>query len=372
MSRNNYLNVCFRGDLVGTLAMTPEHKAAFEYDNEWIKNGFSISPFSLPLEKKVFVPSKPHFYGLFGVFADSLPDAWGNILLNRLLKEHGIDPSTLTPLERLSIIGSDGMGALTYHPEREMNVGKMQIDLDFIARECKKILQSQPSENLDELYHLGGTSGGARPKIMTHLDNKDWIIKFSAHVDKEDAGIMEYEYSLCAKECGIPMTETRLFPSKECEGYFSIERFDRINGERKHMLTVAALLELDFREPNMDYHELMKLTKILTGDNKSDIETMFRMMCFNVFAHNKDDHSKNFTYIYDDIKDIWRLSPAYDLTYSTTYYGEHTTSINGNGRNPSKEDLVKVGVNAGMKKGVCLDIIDTIQMNVFERLHKYI
>ena len=264
------------------------------------------------------------------------------------------------------------MGALTYHPENEISVGEIQIDLDFIARECKKILQSQPLENLDGLYYLGGTSGGAQPKNMTHLDNKDWIIKFPAHVDKADAGIMEYEYSLCAKECGIPMTETRLFPSKECEGYFGIERFDRIGGERKHMLIVAALLELDFREPNMDYHELMKLTKIITGDNKMDIETMFRMMCFNVFAHNMDDHSKNFTYIYDDTKDIWHLSPEYDLTYSTTYYGEHTTSINGNGRNPSKEDLMKVGVTAGMKKEICFDIMDMIQTKVIDRLQKFI
>ncbi|MFR2512374.1 MAG: HipA domain-containing protein [Lachnospira eligens] len=101
-----------------------------------------------------------------------------------------------------------------------------------------------------------------------------------------------------------------------------------------HMLTAAALLELDFRQPNMDYHQLMKLTKILTRDNKHDIENMYRRMCFNVFAHNRDDHSKNFTFIYDENNDGWRLSPAYDLTYSTTYYGEHTTTVDGNGRNP--------------------------------------
>ena len=372
MSQNNYLNVCFKNEKVGTLAMTADHKVAFEYDNEWIENGFPISPFSLPLEKRVFISTKTHSYGLFGVFADSLPDAWGNILLNRLLKEHGIDSDAITPLERLSIIGSSGMGALTYHPEKTLSAGIMQIDLDYIAGECKKILQSEFSEDLDELYRLGGTSGGARPKIMTEIDGKEWIIKFPAHIDREDAGIMEYEYSLCAKKCKIPMAETRLFSSKECRGYFGVERFDREAGERKHMLTAAALLELDFREPNMDYHDLIKLTKILTRENKQDIETMFRLMCFNVFAHNKDDHSKNFTYIYDENKDSWRLSPAYDLTYSSTYYGEHTTSVNGNGRNPSYEDLLQVGIKAGMKKEICREIIDTIQTNVMRSLNKYL
>ena len=122
----------------------------------------------------------------------------------------------------------------------------------------------------------------------------------------------------------------------------------------------------------MDYHDLMKLTKILTRDNKKDIESMFRLMCFNVFAHNKDDHSKNFTYIYDEKKDIWRLSPAYDLTYSSTYYGEHTTSVNGNGRNPSKEDLLSVGVKAGMNKKSCMDIVDCVESCVIEKLSKYL
>lgn len=372
MSRNNYLNVCFKNEKVGTLAMTSEHKVAFEYESEWIRNGFSISPFSLPLEKRVFVPTKTHSYGLFGVFADSLPDAWGNILLNRLLKEHGVDSNSITPLERLSIIGSSGMGALTYHPENTFVTSVTQIDLDYIAKECKKILQAEDSEDLDKLYRLGGTSGGARPKIMTQVDGKEWIIKFPAHVDRENVGFMEYEYSLCAKECQIPMTETKLFPSKECDGYFGIERFDREDGARKHMLTAAALLELDFREPNMDYHDLMKLTKILTGNNKQDVETMFRVMCFNVYAHNKDDHSKNFTYVYDEKKDVWHLSPAYDLTYSSTYFGEHTTSINGKGRNPSKEDLLQVGLKAGMKKKRCLEIIDEIQVGVGQRLNKYL
>lgn len=172
------------------------------------------------------------------------------------------------------------------------------------------------------------------------------------------------------------MSETRLFPSENCEGYFGIKRFDRIsdkNGTKRiHMLTAAALLELNFEQPSLDYHSLMKLTKILTRDNKKDMREMFRRMCFNVFAHNRDDHSKNFTYLYEADEDKWHLSPAYDLTYSNTYYGEHTTSVDGNGRNPGRKELLAVGTGAGMKKTRCEEIIDEIEKKVKEMLEEYL
>ena len=127
------------------------------------------------------------------------------------------------------------------------------------------------------------------------------------------------------------------------------------------MATAAALLELDFNQPSLDYHDLMKLTRIMTRDNKMDVENMFRRMCFNVFAHNRDDHSKNFSFVYDTESETWGLSPAYDLTYSTTYYGEHTTSVDGNGQDPGETELLTVGVQAGMKKKQCQEIINEIK-----------
>ena len=373
MRQNNALQVYYDERLVGTLAMTADHKVAFQYDDEWLENGFSISPFSLPLKKQVFVPQKDYFDGLFGVFADSLPDNWGRVLLNRLLRSHKQNPDELTVLNRLAIVGKSGMGALTYYPEKSFSEQQKPVNLDELAEECDKILNTEYSDKLDELYYLGGTGGGARPKIMTTVDGKDWIIKFPAHVDRKDAGKMEYDYSCCARQCGITMSETRLFPSDKCKGYFGIRRFDReADGKRVHMLTAAALLELDFEQPSLDYHSLMKLTKILTRDNKEDVENMFRRMCFNVFAHNRDDHSKNFTYLYDEINDQWRLSPAYDLTYSNTYYGEHTTTIDGNGRNPGRKELLAVGSAAGMRKNNCERIIDTIQACVSQMLGEYL
>lgn len=376
MKQGNALQVLYDGKLVGILAMTADHKAAFQYSEEWLENGFPISPFSLPLKEQVFVPTKDYFDGLFGVFADSLPDNWGRLLLNRLLRAHKQNPDKLTVLDRLAIVGKSGMGALTYYPEKEINEKYGDVNLDELAEQCQKILNTEYSDKLDELYRLGGTSGGARPKIMTTIDGEEWIIKFPAHVDGKNAGKMEYDYSCCAKECGITMSETRLFTSEKCEGYFGIKRFDRIsdkNGQKRiHMLTAAALLELDFEQPSLDYHSLMKLTKILTRDDEKDIEEMFCRMCFNVFAHNRDDHSKNFTYLYDEENDRWSLSPAYDLTYSNTYYGEHTTTVDGNGRNPGRKELLAVGIAAGMKKETCVESMNMIEKCVKNMLGKYL
>lgn len=376
MKQNKALQVLFDNRVVGTLALAANHKVVFQYDDSWLEQGFSISPFSLPLENQVFVPTKDYFDGLFGVFADSLPDHWGRLLLKRLLLAHEQNPDKLTVIDRLAIVGKSGMGALTYYPEQSFSEENDNTDLDELAFQCQKILHTEYSDKLDELYRLGGTSGGARPKIMTTINDEDWIIKFSAHVDGENAGKMEYDYSCCARKCGITMSETKLFPSEVCEGYFGIKRFDRISDisgtKRVHMLTAAALLELEFEQPSLDYHSLMKLTKIITRDNKDDVENMFRRMCFNVFAHIRDDHSKNFTYLYDESADSWRLSPAYDLTYSNTYYGEHTTTVDGNGRNPGKKELLAVGTMAGMKKELCMDIITEIKSCVNEMLGMYL
>lgn len=381
MKINKTLLVKYHDRLVGTLAAMENGKIAFEYADDWMETGFSISPFSLPLEKRVFVPSKTYFGGLFGVFADSLPDAWGNILVNRMLKKNGISVDRITVLDRLAIVGNSGKGALTYEPEYLLEKEYGDFDLDVLAAECEKVLQTEYTDALDELYLLGGTSGGARPKIMTEWDQKEWIIKFAAHADGKDAGVMEYVYSLCAKKCGITMPETRLFPSERCSGYFGTVRFDRekikdqsgnIYTDRRHMLTAAAILELDFEQPCLDYLSLMKLTKILTRDHKPDLENMFRRMCFNVFAHNRDDHAKNFTFLYDEKKDHWGLAPAYDLTYSNTYYGEHTTSVNGNGVDPGKAELLAVARASGMNERRCAKIADEIFEIVKEELCEYL
>ena len=376
MKTTDRLNVMYHGRKVGTMALYKGHLAAFEYDREWIAEGFSISPFYLPLEQKVFIPKADPFDGLFGVFADSLPDGWGRLLVDRLMLKNHMNPYEIGNLERLAIVGQSGMGALCYEPEHSFEAEEKPINLDAIAEECRRILNTESVENLDELFRLGGSSGGARPKILTKIDGEERIIKFPSSTDKTDIGKQEYEYSLCARECGIQMAETRLFPSKNCAGYFGTKRFDRRRKqdgreERVHMLSASAVLETSHRIPNLDYDILMKLTLELTKDF-SEVEKLYRLMCFNVFAHNRDDHSKNFTYLYEEKEEKWVLSPAYDLTFSHSIGGEHATTIHGNGKNPDMLDCVAVADAIGMDSRKAKRIAKEVKECVNSRLRKYI
>ena len=350
MDRLNKVNVFYHNFKVGTMALYQNRLAAFEYDSDWLIDGFSISPFSLPLEKKVFIPKIDPFEGLFGVFADSLPDGWGRLLVDRLMRKEGYNPYEIGSLERLAIVGASGMGALTYRPVIPINDDYDELSLDEIAKECKKVLTSETCDNLDYLFTKGGSSGGARPKILTKVDNEDWIIKFASSEDNEDMGKQEYDYALCARECGLEIEEVRLFPSENTKGYFGTRRFDRLgDGEagKVHMVSAAGILETSHRIPNLDYDILMKLTLQLTK-SMEECEKLYRLMCFNVFAHNRDDHSKNFTYMYKETEKRWVLSPAYDLTYSNSIGGEHATTVNGNGKNPTMEDILAVAKKNGL------------------------
>ena len=355
MNKIKSLQVFYNEKKVGTLALMKNNIVAFEYDNEWINNGFSISPFSLPLKKQVFIPKIDPFDGLYGVFSDSLPDGWGRLLVDRMLNSQNINPREISQIDRLAIVGETGMGALSYKPEYNLLEDKdYQEDYDNLALSCKKILNTEHSADLDNLFRLGGSSGGARPKILTKIDNEDWIIKFPSSLDDNNIGELEYLYSVCAKKCKIDIPETKLFPSKISSGYFGIKRFDRkklsTGTIRKlHMISVSGLLETSHRIPNLDYNDLMQLTLNLTKSFE-EVEKLFRLMCFNVFSHNRDDHSKNFSFIYNEDLNKWELSPAYDLTYSYSINGEHATTINGNGINPGLNDILKVAEKIGLDK----------------------
>ena len=355
MNKIKSLQVFYNEKKVGTLALMKNNIVAFEYDSNWITNGFSISPFSLPLKKQVFIPRIDPFDGLYGVFSDSLPDGWGRLLVDRMLNSQNINPREISQIDRLAIVGETGMGALSYKPEYNLLEDKdYQEDYDNLALSCKKILNTEYSADLDKLFKLGGSSGGARPKILTKIDNEDWIIKFPSSLDESNIGKLEYLYSVCAKKCKIDIPETKLFPSKISSGYFGIKRFDRkklsTGAIRKlHMISVSGLLETSHRIPNLDYNDLMQLTLNLTKSFE-EVEKLFRLMCFNVFSHNRDDHSKNFSFIYNEDLNKWELSPAYDLTYSYSINGEHATTINGNGVNPGLNDILKVAEKIGLDK----------------------
>ncbi len=370
MNNNKLLEVYINQKHVGTLAETKDHLVAFEYSDEWIRSGFSISPTSLPLHKGVFLPKKyDPFDGVFGVFSDSIPDGWGRLLVDRLLLKNQINPASVSPLTRMAIVGNSGMGALEYHPSSDMKADITGMTLDELAVECGKMFDTDNTEHLDELFRMGGSSGGARPKVNYEIEGEEWIVKFPSSIDRKYIGIEEFDYSICAKKCQIPMTDTRLLSSNLYEGYFATKRFDRENGRKIHMVSVSGLLETSHRIPNLDYNVLMQLTLNITHSYK-EIETLFRWMCFNVFAHNRDDHSKNFSYIYED--EGWKLSPAYDLTYSNSINGEHATTVNGNGSNPGMNDILQVAKQVKMDEKKAQKIACEIRDIVYEDLKKYL
>lgn len=347
MKQIRSLEVVYHNRRVGIIALNSPYQMAFQYDRDWLRDGFSISPFKLPLEEKVFLAPIEPFKGIFGCFYDSLPDGWGRLLVDRQLENNGIDFRKIDNLTRLAIVGNSGMGALEYIPTYELQSNAEDMTLDEMAEKCAQVLVKDSSEDLDKLFQLGGSSGGARPKIMTKIDGEDWIIKFPSSEDSKEIGNQEYQYYLCARKCGIEMEESRLFPSKKCLGYFGTKRFDRVCGSKVHMLSVSGLLDVSHRVPTLDYNVLMKLTLELTKSFE-DVKKMFRLMCFNVYAHNRDDHSNNFSYLYCEEEERWVLSPAYDLIYSNSIGGEHATTINGNGKNPGLEDILQVAQNIGL------------------------
>ena len=350
--------------------MAPYQKrlTAFEYSEEWLRNGFSISPFSLPLQAGVKIAKAEPFDGIFGIFADSLPDGWGRLLVDRMLKKAGEHPEEIDTFSRFSIVGASGTGALEYKPVYSLKTAEHTNDLDRLAEECRKILQTEDSGDLDTLFAMGGSSGGARPKVTIRLDGEEWIVKFPSSGDPVDIGSMEYEYNLCAKACGIEIPEVRLFPSDLCPGYFGCKRFDRVKtplGEKKiHTASVSALLETSHRIPSLDYRSLLSLTWQLTK-REEEVEKMFTLMCFNVFAHNRDDHSNNFSFVYDG---RWRLSPAYDLTYSNSVGGEHATTVAGEGKNPTIKDILSVAKQIGTKEARANQIAENVKETVNKQL----
>ena len=362
--------------VVGTLAHYGRYQTAFEYSAEWIQDGYSISPFSLPLERGVKIANITPFDGMFGIFEDSLPDGWGRLLVDRMLRREGEDPDAVDALSRLTTVGSSGLGALEYRPVYKRTEDVKAGNLDHIADECAKILRSEESDDLDMLLALGGSSGGARPKIMLDLDGEDWIVKFPSSADPKNIGLMEYEYTECARACGIEVSETRLLHSDNCSGYFACRRFDRIThpdglktGEKLHMASASALLEVSHRMPSLDYTSLMSLAWQLTKKT-NEVEKMYRLMCFNVYAHNRDDHSNNFTFLCD--KGEWRLSPAYDLTYSNSIGGEHATTIAGEGKNPTIKDILEVAKRCGINERKAKEIAKEIEETVRTRLNQYV
>ena len=352
------LTVKYNRKVVGYLAEL-DGRIAFQYDREWQENGFSISPFSLPTSDKIFVCSKPTFGGLYGVFADSLPDGWGELLFVRMLKTQGIDAGDVPPLSRLSLINEFGMGALQYEPNLSEKIADERYELDELSAEAEKIWMDRDSDaDLDKIYRLGGSSGGARPKVHLKIGEDLWIVKFPCSYDIPDIGVHEFNANELARKAGICTNECKLFPSKRFKGFFGARRFDYEAGRRVHMVSLSSLLETSHRIPNLDYTHLLQVIDKICVD-KEDLYEAFARMCFNVFFGNKDDHGKNFAFLYDENMRGYKLSPAYDIT-RTPDKAEHEMSVNGSG-NPSETDLLAVATNCNLNMERCKKILERVK-----------
>ena len=355
---------------VGRLALR-EGIIYFEYDASFLERNLPLSPFRLPLQSGVQKFDYHLFEGLPGVFNDSLPDGWGRLLFDRFIRSKGLLPSDITPLDRLAHVGMNALGALVYQPDHSAEETHEPVHLDILARQARDVLEGAADDVLKELIALNGSSGGARPKALIGVDDDfeqiihgahdlgagytPWMVKFANTQDGADAGAIEYVYALMAKQAGIDMPRAHLFKAQTGAGYFAIQRFDRQGSKRLHMHTACGLLHSDYRTPSLDYEDLASLTLSLTRDIR-EVEKLYQLAVFNILAHNRDDHSKNFSFLMDETGE-WKLSPAYDLTFSSGPRGEQSTMVMGEGRNPSLSHLRALAKEAQIDSARAEDII---------------
>lgn len=375
---NIFLNHTDKKISVGRLAYK-DGVIYFEYDNDFLTSNIQLSPYKLPLRTGIFVCDDNVFEGLFGLFGDSLPDGWGRLLLDRHFLKLGIKYHEITPLDRLSYIGKYGTGALSYEPVVD-DIAKQDNDeiiLDQLAVASEEILHGTSEDMIDSLLFLGGSSAGARPKVMIQLSTnkqniihgsqtlKDgfthWMVKFASATDNVDIGKLEYAYSLMAKDANIQMSKTTLLFGHK-NSYFATKRFDREIDSRVHIHSVAGLTHSDFTIPTLDYDDLLGLTLHLTKDVQEQLK-MFRLAVFNLFSHNRDDHAKNFSFLMQT-DGIWRVAPSYDLTFSYGPGGEHSTTYLGNGKNPSSQSLLELAKKHNIKDAqIIIDDIKSVVSN---------
>lgn len=349
-------------------------KIYFKYYPSFIDKGIQISPFKMRLSEKILSTDYSPFDGLFGVFNDSLPDGWGQLLLDRTLISKGISLNQISPLDRLAYIGLRGMGALIYRPEIVFESKKEKtIELDAIAKQTQLVLEGTSSDVIEELFILGGSSGGARPKIFVGYNPasdsviygaenlpkgyEDWIIKFPSSADPVDIPNIEYAYYKMALDAGIKMSECRLFKGASGKQYFGTKRFDRVDGNRLHMHSASGLMHDNFRLSTMDYGHLMDAAFRLEN-HVGAYEKILRLAAFNVYGHNRDDHSKNVSFLMDE-HGKWMLAPAYDLTFSNSSHGFHSTMVGGESKAPGRKQLIELAGHFSVKNAH--EIIEQVQ-----------
>jgi serine/threonine-protein kinase HipA len=366
-----------RERVVGQLAETGPRAAGrqvvFEYDPAFLRDPLWLSPFKLPPQSGLVEHRDLSFGPIFGLFDDSLPDGWGLLLMDRYFQQRGSALSEVSVLDRLAYLGTRTMGALTYHPPAvPAGPAAPSLDLHEMARASQQVIAGTAREVLPLLLRAGGSPGGARPKVLigvsgdSVLSGEDdlppgythWIVKFHARPDPSDTGAVELAYSRMARQAGLTLPPARLFETARGERFFGVERFDRRGNHRYHVHTFGNLIHANFRIPSCDYRQLFEVTRILTR-NHQDVLECYRRMAFNVLAHNRDDHVKNFAFRMND-EGLWELAPAYDLVFSSGPGGEHTMTIAGEGRAPARSHLLQLAAPAGISDSEAGAILDQV------------
>ncbi|MCP5396093.1 MAG: type II toxin-antitoxin system HipA family toxin [Sphingomonadaceae bacterium] len=362
--------------------------AQLEWSPEALSAGRALSPLHYPLETGLHAARSRAFDGLHGFLADSLPDAWGALLLKRRLQKLGHRYEDLNPVDRLALVGSRGRGALTFRPATlDAGEGAGAIDLDLLAHEARQVLVGEEAELGALLERLGGGSGGARPKVHVGIASDgslragdelagqggdpaigtgpegwpvEWIVKFPALTDPADIGPVEEAYARMARAAGITMSETRLIASTTGRAHFATRRFDRpAPGQRLHMVSLGGAVEASPHMPSLDYDGFLRAVLAITRDVR-DVEQAFRRMVFNVLAHNRDDHVRQHAFLMDE-KGTWSLAPAFDLTYSHGPGGEHYMAVMGEGRDITRAHVEVLGERHGIARRRVGEIVDEVR-----------
>lgn len=345
----------------------------FEFTAEALKSNIQLSPIKTPLSLGVFQGFSRDQDYLPGFIADALPDGWGRLLMDRLLlKEFNIHSHNVTSLQRLSLIGDRAIGALCFTPSENLEENSSAMDLYNLAQAVQQVISNKDTDALLQLISIGGSPQGARPKAMvrynqttSHISTdpkaigEDWLIKFPAQQEHQEVCAIEKVYSELARNIGIDIPPTKYFKLDKKLSAFGIKRFDRTDdGQKIPLLTVAGALDLNFRIPNFDYKELLRLTRAITH-NIQEIYAMYLRCVFNIIFNNRDDHTKNFSFIMDRNLQ-WHVSPCYDLTFNRGPNGYHQMSIMGEAKDPTRNDLIKLAKDSGLDIKKCDDLIGRV------------
>ena len=346
------------GSLVSSNALTGRPLIAFEYSDEAKRRGLELSAYTLPLKGVKLRNNFPaHQIGLPGPVYDALPDGWGLLLMDRLFKRRGLHPARIGPLERLTYIGSNAMGAMSFEPiAPEMLTAQTNISLAQLAAEVQDVLHGEGGEFLQKLLQMGGSPQGARPKALLYRDPKSgvfttadapgleaWLIKFPAQQEHPEVCAIEAVYAECLRLCGIQTPETAHFKLPSGQAAFASKRFDRQNGVRVPMQSLAAFTGADFRTPGaLDYVNFLRATQMCTNDVREKA-LAFERIVFNIAFNNRDDHPKNFAYLMSS-SGAWTLAPAYDVTFCEGPGGYHQMDVMGEALEINRQNLLQLGV----------------------------